>query len=141
VSMKAKNMNCDDMRLRLVSLADGAIGSDEAEAARRHLAACEDCRGLLERLQADAELLRREPAPEVPAFLATRIMADVRGRKRPAGRWFGLSPALVRVAAAVLVGVGIWLGILLGRGIVGNQPSLDQKLAARGMEVLNWEGM
>ena len=131
--MNVKNMKCDEVILRLVSLADGAISAGEAEAVRGHLAACADCRALLEQLRADAGLLRREPAPQVPAFLATRIMAEVRVRKQPAGRWWGMSPALARVAAVVLVAVGIWLGTVLGRGILGNQPSLEQQLAAYGI--------
>jgi anti-sigma factor RsiW len=135
------SMKCEEVRLRLVSLADGALGSDEAEAVQKHLAGCEDCRGLLERLQADAELLRREPAPEAPVGLATRTMAEVRARGQRPGHWYGLSPVMARVAAVVLVAVGLWLGTVLGRGIVGNQPSLDQELAACGMQVLNREGI
>lgn len=141
MSMKVKNMKCDEVRLRLVSLAEGALSADEAESVRGHLSGCADCRELQDQLQADAELLCREPAPEVPAFLATRIMAEVRARKQTAGRWWVMSPALARVAAVVLVGVGLWLGAMLGRGIVGNQPSLNERLAACGMQVLTWEGI
>jgi len=135
VSMKVMSMNCDEVRLRLVSLADGALSAGEAEEVRGHLAGCEGCRRLLEQLRADAELLRREPAPEATDGLATRIMAEVRARERRAELWSGPSPALARVAAVVLVAVGIWLGVALGRGIMGNQPSLDQQLAAYGIRV------
>jgi anti-sigma factor RsiW len=131
--MKVKTMKCDDVRPRLVSLADGAIDAGEAESVRGHLAVCDGCRELLERLQADAELLRREPAPGVPVGLTTRIMAEVRARGQRAGRWYGMSPALARAAAVVLIAVGIWLGALLGRGILGSQPSLDEQMAAYGV--------
>lgn len=129
-------MKCDEAGPLLIGMADGAIDAGEAESVRGHLAACEGCRGLLERLQADAELLRREPAPEAPAGLATRIMAEVRARERRAGRWSGLSPALARVAAVVLVVLGVWLGAELGRGMLGSQPSLDQQLAAYGVRAV-----
>jgi anti-sigma factor RsiW len=137
--MKVKNMKCGEARQRLVSLADGVLSADEAEAVRGHLSGCADCRELQEQLQADVELLRREPAPEVPAFLATRIMAEVRDRSaRDTIRNPGVSvmSLVTRFAAVMLIAVGIWLGTLLGRGMLGSQPSLDQQLAAYGVRIV-----
>jgi len=135
VSKATKTMKCDKARIQLAGLTDKALSAGENEAVRRHLATCDECRTLLERLRADAELLRQEPAPEVPAGLATRIMAEVRARRQRTGRWFGANLVLARVAAVVLVAVGIWLGTVLGRGIAGSQPSLAEQLAAHGVPV------
>jgi len=131
-------MKCDKARIQLAGLTDKALSAGENEAVRRHLATCDECRTLLERLRADAELLRQEPAPEVPAGLATRIMAEVRDRSardnvRNPGIW--VMSLATRVAAVVLVAVGIWLGTVLGRGIAGSQPSLAEQLAAHGVPV------
>jgi anti-sigma factor RsiW len=127
-----KMMKCDEVKPMLVALADGALGA--AEAVRAHMAVCAECRNELESFRADAEMLRREPKPEVPAYLTTRIMAAVRARAgrgatRTSKRTWGM-PLVTRVAALVLVAVGIWVGTVLGKGIMGTEPTLAQRLAS-----------
>ena len=146
--MSVMTMKCDEVRLLLVSLADGALAGARAEAVRQHVAGCAACREELARLAADVELLRRDEKPEVPAYLGSRIMAGIRERQAQARPWlaaaapvgqFGLSRALVRIAAVVLVAVGLWLGTALARGMVGPQQSLTDRLAQFGIELLNEE--
>ncbi len=137
--MSVKTMRCDEVRLLLMSLADGALVGARAEAVRQHVAGCARCSEELAQLAADAELLRKEEKPEVPAYLGTRIMAGIRGRQAGARPWFGLSRAMARVAAVVLVAVGVWLGTALARGMVGPQQSLTDRLAQVGLELPNGE--
>jgi anti-sigma factor RsiW len=141
-------MKCDEVRLLLVSFANGALAGTRAEAVRQHVAACVRCREELAQLVADAELLRKEEKPEVPAYLGSRIMAGIRERQGQARPWlaaaapvgqYGLSRAMARVAAVVLVAVGVWVGTVLGRGMVGPQQSLNDRLAQFGIELLNEE--
>ena len=132
-------MKCDEVRLLLVSFADGALAGARAEAVRAHVAGCARCREELAQLAADAELLRKEEKPEVPAYLGTRIMAGIRARESQPRPWFGLSRAMARVAAVVLVAVGIWLGTALARGMGGPQQSLTDRLAHVGVELSNGE--
>ncbi len=144
MSTEVKAMKCEELKLLLVSLADGCLSGEEARAVEEHVAACASCRQELGLLKEDAALFRQDPKPEVPAGLATRIMAGVRERQTrprswlaaaaPAGR-YGLNRALATVAAVVLVVAGIWLGTMLARGIVGNQPSLGERLAAVGVQL------
>jgi anti-sigma factor RsiW len=135
VSIEVKIMTCDEAKSLLVSLADGCLSKLEAEAVEEHVAGCANCRQELELLKSDAALLRQEPKPEVPAWLATRIMAEVREHQSRHQPRYRLNLVLASTAAVVLVLVGIWLGTVLGRGIVGNQPRLDQRLAAVGLHL------
>jgi anti-sigma factor RsiW len=141
-------MKCDEVRLLLVSLADGALAGARAEAVRQHVAGCARCRDELAELAADVALLRREEKPEVPAYLGTRIMAGIRERQVQDRPWLaaaapvgqhGLSRVMARVAAVVMVAVGVWLGTALARGMVGPQPSLTDRLAQFGIELPNGE--
>ncbi len=146
--MSVKTMKCDEAKLLLVSFADGALAGVRAEAVRAHVAGCAGCREELAQLAADAELLRRDEKPEVPACLGSRIIAGIRERQAQARPWLaavvpvgqcGLSRAMARVAAVVLVAVGVWLGTALARGIAGPQQSLPDRLAQFGVELPNGE--
>jgi len=137
--MSVKTMKCDEVRLLLVSFADGALAGARAEAVRTHLAGCARCREELAQLGADAELLRKEEKPEVPAYLGTRIAAVVRERQTRPRPWFGLNRVLARVVSVALVAVGLWLGTALARGMVGPQQSLTDRLAQFGIELPNGE--
>jgi anti-sigma factor RsiW len=132
-------MKCNDVRLLLVSFADGALAGARAEAVRTHLAGCARCREELAQLAADAELLRREEKPDVPAYLGSRIMAGIRACESQPRPWFGLSRAMARVAAVALVAVGVWLGTALARGMAGPQQSLTDRLAQVGAELPDGE--
>ena len=141
-------MKCDEVRLLLVSFADGALAGDRAEAVRAHVAACAGCREELAQFAADVDLLRRDVKPEVPAYLGTRITAVIRERQRQARPWlaaaapvgqYGLSRVMARVAAVALVAVGVWLGTALARATVGPQQSLGDRLAQVGLELPNGE--
>lgn len=150
MSTPLKNMKCDEVKLMLAGLADGRLSERDARAVEEHLAGCANCRQELESLKSDAALLRQDPKPEVPVWLASRIMAGVRERREqarpqlastaPVGQ-YGLSRSWARAAAVVLAVAGIWLGTLLGRGIAGSQPSLGERLAAYGVQILDEEGM
>jgi len=146
--MSMMTMKCDEVRLLLVSLADGALAGARAEAVRAHVAGCVRCREELAQLAADAELLRRDEKPEVPVYLGSRITARIRERQRQARSWLaaaapvgqhGLSRVMARVAAVVLVAVGVWLGTALARGIVGPQQGLNDRLVQFGVELPNGE--
>jgi len=146
--MSVMTMRCDEVRLLLVSLADGAPAGARAEAVRAHVAECAACREELAQLAADVELLRGDEKPEVPAYLGSRIIAGIRERQGQARSWlaaaapvgqYGLSRAMAGLAAVVLVAVGVWLGTALARGMVGPQQSLTDRFKQFGVELPNGE--
>jgi anti-sigma factor RsiW len=138
--MNMKTMKCDEVRLLLVGFGDGALADAQAEAVRAHVAGCAGCREALAQLSADAELLRRDEKPEVPAYLAARITVSIRARfdrdtiRNPKVSVMSL---VARVAAVVLVGVGVWAGTVLGQGLTDLQPSLRSRLAQIESEASN----
>jgi anti-sigma factor RsiW len=135
--MKVKTMKCDEVRLLLVGFGDGALADAQAEAVRAHVAGCAGCREALAQLSADADLLRRDEKPEVPVYLATRITAAVRARDTIRNPKVSVMSLVARVAAVVLVGVGVWAGTVLGQGLTDLQPSLRSRLAQIESEASN----
>ena len=95
---------------QLNALLDGELNSDEADAIREHLAACDECRALHERLASARDVLRSTPAPAVPPGLLASIRSEAEAEMmRTAGgsiwgRW-RVSIAAVAAAAAVLLAV------------------------------------
>jgi anti-sigma factor RsiW len=122
-------MKCEDVRKLLVAYANRALAETEAGQVREHLDSCANCFHELELLQADAALLRSEVRPEVPAYIAVRVMARVRERSGTRRARSGLSLAFPRVGFVVVAAVGLWLGVGLGRGIVGTSPGAGGRLA------------
>jgi Putative zinc-finger len=105
-------MTCDDFQLRLTAYSLGELDEDELQAARDHVAGCDDCasRALLDR-QLTA-LLRGSavPAPEeTRAAVLTAVRAEAAGTAAPVrGRsprrrrhWVALAAALLAAAAVV----------------------------------------
>jgi anti-sigma factor RsiW len=122
-------MKCEDVRKLLVAYADRALAEAEAGRTREHLDSCASCRHELELLRADAELMRSEARPEVPAYMAAKVMARLRERSGARRARFGLNLAFARVGFVLVAAVGLWLGVALGRGLVGTWPGAVGRMA------------
>lgn len=138
-------MKCDDVRELLVAYADRALAETEAGQVREHVDSCESCLRELELLQADAELLRGEARPDVPAYMAVRVMARIRERRGARRARSGLGLVFGRVGFVAVAAVGLWLGVGLGRGIVGTSPGavtrLEQALTTQAFVPGRAEGL
>ncbi len=108
-------MNCGQVRRLLPPFLDQELSGRAREQTASHLASCPTCRVELEALKVDMGLLEQVGSPEVSPFLVTRVMAEVRSRKRPAAQGFG---RLVRsLAAALVVALSIGAGVFFGAGL------------------------
>jgi anti-sigma factor RsiW len=80
-------MTCDDFQLRLTAYSLGELEQDELQAARDHVAGCDDCasRALLDR---QLTALVRGSAVPAPAEARSAVLAAVRAeaRRAPPGR-------------------------------------------------------
>jgi anti-sigma factor RsiW len=132
-------MKCSEIHRALTGYADRRLDPGEARSVEEHLAGCPDCRALLSGLRTDMELLRAEPEPEMPAGLAERIGVRIRqgagwqvgnGKRETAGV---LQRVMVPVAMAVVVVVGIWVGIAVGREVAGPERGLRARFLAAGL--------
>lgn len=119
----------------LVALLDGVLPPDEAERARRRIAADPVLAARLDQLAAgggrarDAFSALPPPPPELGAWLA-RQMADVPKvqpvRRRPA--WFGLPALRIAAALAAMLVAGISIGYFAGP-IAGPESVEEEELA------------
>jgi len=108
-------MTCDDFQLRLTAFSIGELEAEELEAAREHVAGCDDCasRALLDR---QLTALVRGSAVPVPETTRAAVLTAVRAQARQAGvepadapgprparrrHWIALAAALLAAAAVV----------------------------------------
>ena len=108
-------MKCNKIERFLPAFLVGGLSGERRDAVARHLRDCAECRQELAALRADESVLRSVETPESPAWLATRVMAEVRDsgmvRSAPKPVWARLLPI---AAAVLLVAGGTWAGIRLG---------------------------
>jgi predicted anti-sigma-YlaC factor YlaD len=94
------DVRCETARELIPDLVGGRLDAAEAARVAAHVEACADCR-------ADAELARLlyVARPQVPAGLAGRVRASMRGdRQRGRRPWWGMAAAAVAVLA---LGIGV----------------------------------
>jgi predicted anti-sigma-YlaC factor YlaD len=93
------------------------------ERLRRHLAQCPACRGEAERLRDELVELRDLPRPDVPPFVITRVMAEVRAH-RPTGKFaLEVGHVLAATLAGLIVLAGLGIGTMLGAGLANRTES------------------
>lgn len=103
-------MICEEALALMSAKLDGALSPDEEAELRAHLAACPDCRALMETLEGLDEKLAdlREPAPEGLKKGVLYRIDQATGKAKPARRrWFGPGTALGAVAAVLVLLVGL----------------------------------
>jgi anti-sigma factor RsiW len=115
------SMNCGQVRRLLPPFLDEELSGRMCEGITSHLASCPACRAELEALRADMGLLEQVGTPEVPPFLVTRVMAEVRERRRTAPH--GFARLVGSLAAALVVAVSIGAGVVLGSGLAQTSES------------------
>lgn len=101
-------MTCEEALVLLSGHLDGENTEEEAAQLQAHLAECEDCRRLLENLQAlDREILSLEVEP--PADLCANVMEAIRKEapRRKKRRWVWPTAAAAAVLV-LLIGAGAW---------------------------------
>jgi anti-sigma factor RsiW len=146
-------MRCAEARDKLGAFVDGELHSPLADALTGHLQHCADCRRACARLEKLASLLEATAVPAVPQALAKvvveRTFEQNASRQRPAfpvrllGPWRALSTP-VRIAAAVVLVVGLSAGAAMGRFVgqttvarfAKNLPSSEDPVAVYNLEYL-----
>ena len=113
--MSNDSMNCGQVKRLLPPFLDEELSGRMRENIASHLVSCPACRTELEGLKADMGLLEQVGTPEVTPFLVTRVMAEIRQRKRPVP--YGFGRLVGSLAATLVVAVSIGAGVLLGSGL------------------------
>ena len=106
-------MSCNELRDLAPELALGIADGEERADALRHLAACADCRRLVEQMTDVAdELLMLAPAQEPPAGFESRVLEGLGlGGAPKRRRWRGLALRVAAPVAAAAVTAGILVGV------------------------------
>lgn len=113
--MSNHSMNCGQVRRLLPPFLDEELSGRTRDLVTSHLASCPACRVELEALKADMGLLDQVGTPEVSPFVVTRVMAEIRPRRRPVSNGF---PSLARTLAAfALVALSLGAGVFFGSGL------------------------
>ena len=119
-------MRCKHVTRRLDAYATGEVSARDRVRIEAHLATCESCRQALTNLERMGELLNRATVPLVPEGFADRVMTLARTRAASPVRadslwnvaaWRQALSIPVRAAAAVVLVLGLAMGILMGRGV------------------------
>lgn len=112
-------MQCSPYRESIHELVDGTIGPIRRAELERHLAACADCRALVEDLRVihdtAAALDPLEPPDGVWLQIAGRLRQEGRGSAppRPESKASGRHIALLALAAALVLAIGASIAVLL----------------------------
>jgi anti-sigma factor RsiW len=101
-------MECAE-NLQVQAYFDGEVDAVTATDIERHIATCEECRGLLRDLQQFRTLLRADKAA-IPAPLRERIMASLDQESRPMVRLAARKPVAPRRSRP------FWIGVFSGVG-------------------------
>ena len=124
---------CDATRALAAELALGvAEGADRGEALA-HLAGCADCQAEVRRLtDAVDAVVALAPEAEPPAGFESSVLSRL-GQERTADR---RRPWVLGAAAAVLLTVGVAVGLLAARGDEGSTSLATARMAAPDGEVV-----
>jgi hypothetical protein len=106
-------MTCTEVRTRLPALLYGDLRPDEAEAVRKHVAGCPECRQEQADLERVRRLLDQAPAPPAARVDLPRLLADAAARRARRYRHWRRAAALVAAAAVILLGVLLKLEVRL----------------------------
>jgi anti-sigma factor RsiW len=112
------DMTCKETVTLLPPYLDGELAGRPQVAVSEHLASCAACLEELEAMRGDLALLRSGTVPEPVAFIATRVMAEIRQKGRKAPRRFGRLAGTV--AAVIVVAFSIGAGVFFGSGLSAN---------------------
>jgi len=117
-------MKCNQVHIRMLDFSEGALSDGEMKQVKQHLDQCETCLQLYSQIQRSWEMVGEERIPYQP-FFYTRVRQRMISQSRP-----GISRLkhLFRTAMQpalffVVLGLGITIGIQLGKGIGPQQTA------------------
>ncbi|MEO0068953.1 MAG: zf-HC2 domain-containing protein [candidate division WOR-3 bacterium] len=125
-------MKCAKVKRMLSSFLDGELKGKAKLDLEAHLTQCSDCRNELAGLKEDRELMSSVSVPELSPYFLTRTVARIRElneQKEPV--W--ARRLVYQAGAAVLVLLGIGLGLFLGSNLAQNN-GISQEIATLNAE-------
>jgi len=119
VILKSKNMKCNQIHKKLIFYIGNELPVQQMAAIKNHLDACDECRGFLEFLRSELQVIDEEKNPEITPFFYTRLSArlDDKSKELATNSWLRIAqPAFF----TVLLIAGIYTGISIGSNATSN---------------------
>ena len=114
-------MRCETVQDNLIAFARGDSPPDERRGMEAHLRDCPTCRSALGEVDPIAATLVQGQTPPVPGGFAARVMVAARRRQATEVfvgwnplRWWRLTSTPIHAAAAVVLVVGLTVGLVMG---------------------------
>ena len=142
-------MRCEDLRTSLSDYALGELSPAERRQAREHLRECAACRAALARTDWLAAALTKADSPPVPAGLHNKVMDAARSRQRARiaadwnpFKWWRMTTAPLHVAVAMMLVIGLSIGLSMGRTMLsGRDRSVASVAAADPLNMLSIDSL
>ena len=115
-------MICKEVHKKMDSYLSNQILGEELKSFESHLEDCTSCKHILQEVKLSLELLDNVKTVETDPFMFTRIQQRIINSYSRESRFF--SRILQPIAATLIIGIGLTLGILLGTEYSGKM--LDQ---------------
>ncbi len=142
-------MRCEDIQTRLTAYALGELAPEERRQVYAHLRECVACRAVLARTDWLAATLAKADTPPVPAGLHGRVMEAARARRRARiavdwnpFKWWRMTTAPLHAAVAIMVVIGLTVGLSMGRTMLSDQDGSVASVAATDpLDMLNIDSL
>jgi anti-sigma factor RsiW len=127
INKETAKMRCRKVRQTLSAYLDGALPAGKYESMTAHLETCLECRQTLNQLQELKPLLAGLSIPAMPDGLTAQVLARAQERLEQRRsdrttmpswsllRWWALETPAMRLAAVVILAIGLSAGFMLGR--------------------------
>jgi predicted anti-sigma-YlaC factor YlaD len=112
---KELNMNCGQIRKNLVNYYEGLLSAEKMKEMREHMEGCSSCALLYTKVSNTYLVFDRVKAPDLSFDLINKIEARIKKHSMQVSfERFTINRFVSKVAATVIIIIGIGLGILVG---------------------------
>jgi hypothetical protein len=110
-------MECNQIKEKLIFLAEGSLNPDQEMHVHNHLKRCNDCQTFYHHVRSVLSVIEKEKIKEHNSYFSMKVMNKLKGAAKP-----GITPGLFSfpsiakpLFASLLIGSAIYTGIILGR--------------------------
>jgi len=142
-------MRCKDTQTRLATYALGELAPEERRQVYAHLRECAACQAALARTDWLAAAFVEAEVPPVPAELCERVMEAARAHRKARTaadwnpfKWWRMTTAPLHAAVAMMLVIGLSIGLSMGRTMLSDQNGSVASVAATDpLDMLNIDSL
>lgn len=138
-------MNCKEIEIYLYDYAEGNMLTENMHLIKEHLDECMHCRQKVDYLQAIQQVIEEEKTAIPSIDLSDRILQEIGAIPNNSVFAVKRRQLIFQLAAAVVIGIGILSGILIGNQIYSSsntsQLSINEHFGFDGYNSLTMENL